>query len=495
MLFNSAEFLLFSLVVFPTYFLLPAKLRWILLLAASVFFYGYWKVEYLGLIFISALTDYYCSRKMGQVTDKKVRKPYLWLSLSVNLGLLGIFKYYNFFLDSLHQAIPLNTGFSSLDLILPMGISFYTFQTLAYTIDVYRDRIVPEKNFGMFSLYVTFFPQLVAGPIERASHLLPQLKSTHSFSSSRLFFGFRLILWGLFKKVVVADRLATFVDPVYAATDQYNGMILLLATVMFAIQIYCDFSGYSDMAIGLAKILGIDLMKNFRVPYFASSIGEFWNRWHISLSTWFRDYVYIPLGGNRVSKFRWNLNLLIVFLVSGLWHGANWTFIVWGGLHGSYLILENFIKPATKTLKKWAMFRPISILSCFVLVLIGWVFFRASDISNALFILNEIKGISLAEVKDLGWTMKQFVGLSISSFQEPVSIQAIRIPFSLGQLALALGFSFITIVGEQVYETNLFSVKRVLALPIPYALIITTLLTCVVLFGFFDSNEFIYFQF
>ena len=495
MLFNSIEFFLFSLVVFPTYFILPKKLRWILLLAASLFFYGFWKVEYLGLIFLSAVTDFFCARKMSETDDNKKRKLFLWLSLSVNLGVLGLFKYFNFFLDTINDITGNPVGFSSLNLILPMGISFYTFQTLAYTIDVYRNRIIPERNFGIFSLYVTFFPQLVAGPIERASHLLPQLRTGHSFSTDRFVFGFRLVLWGLFKKVVIADRLSTFVDPIYAASDAYNGLILLIATVFFAIQIYCDFSGYSDMAIGLARILGVDLMRNFRTPYFSASIGEFWSRWHISLSTWFRDYVYIPLGGNRVGRLRWNMNIFIVFLVSGLWHGANWTFVVWGALHGSYLVIENLSKPIFSKWTSIRLLRPLKVLVSFCLVLVGWVFFRASDVQNASFILQEISSISVLELKDFGWILKQFTDLNTSNFQEPISIQNIRLPFSLGQFVLAISLLTFTVIAEEIYEQNVFSSRQQLVKTFPFIVTIASLIVGVVLLGFFDSNEFIYFQF
>lgn len=495
MLFNSIEFFLFSLVVFPTYFILPKKLRWILLLATSLFFYGFWKVEYLGLIFISAITDFFCARKMSETSDNKKRKLLLWLSLFVNLGVLGVFKYFNFFLDTIDDITGNPAGFSSVNLILPMGISFYTFQTLAYTIDVYRKEIVPERNFGIFSLYVTFFPQLVAGPIERASHLLPQLRTGHSFSTDRFVFGFRLVLWGLFKKVVVADRLSTFVNPVYAASDSYNGLILLIATVFFAIQIYCDFSGYSDMAIGLARILGVDLMRNFRTPYFSESIGEFWSRWHISLSTWFRDYVYIPLGGNRVGRLRWNVNIFIVFLVSGLWHGANWTFVAWGALHGCYLVIENLSKPLFHKWSAIAIVRPLRVLVCFTLVLIGWVFFRASDIKNAIFILNEIASMSILEMKDFAWILKQFTSLNLSNFQEPINVQNIRLPFNFGQFVVAISLLTFTIIAEEVYERNIFSVKQQMVKTLPFILTVTSLIIVVVLLGFFDGNEFIYFQF
>jgi alginate O-acetyltransferase complex protein AlgI len=341
-LFNSIEFLLFFPVVVAIYFATPQRYRWALLLAASYYFYASWKPEYLLLIIASTLVDYGCGLRMGSIAGKARRKKWLLVSLTSNLGLLFAFKYFNFFNESARAVFDRFNIFydvPAFDLLLPVGISFYTFQTLSYSIDVYRGRQRPERHLGIFALYVSFFPQLVAGPIERSTHLLPQFFQPHRFEYDRVTSGLRLVLWGFFKKVVVADRLALYVNAVYNDPSAHTGPTILLATYFFAFQIYCDFSGYSDIAIGTARVMGYDLMQNFRRPYFARSISEFWSRWHISLSTWFRDYLYIPLGGNRVPRWRWYVNLFAVFLISGLWHGANWTFVVWGALHGTYLIV------------------------------------------------------------------------------------------------------------------------------------------------------------
>jgi alginate O-acetyltransferase complex protein AlgI len=342
MLFNSLHFLFFFPAVVALYFATPARYRWALLLAASYYFYAAWRLEYVVLIMVSTLADYLCGLRMGRLATKRERKPWLILTLVVNLGLLFVFKYLDFFGDSLRALFNQFNIFYDVpayNLLLPVGISFYTFQTLSYSIEVYRGNQKPERHLGIFALYVSFFPQLVAGPIERSTRLLPQFWVQHGFDASRAASGFRLILWGFFKKIVIADRLAIYVNDVYGNPGAQDGLTLLVATYFFAFQIYCDFSAYSDIAIGSARIMGYDLMQNFRRPYFARSIQEFWQRWHISLSTWFRDYVYIPLGGNRVPKWRWYVNLMAVFLVSGLWHGAAWTFVVWGALHGGYLIV------------------------------------------------------------------------------------------------------------------------------------------------------------
>lgn len=341
MLFNSLQFLLFLPVVVALYFATPHRFRWALLLLASYYFYAAWRPEYLLLIIASTLVDYLCALRMGRLESRRRRKKYLVLSLGSNLGLLFGFKYLTFFNEStraVFDQLNIFYGVPTFEILLPVGISFYTFQTLSYTIDVYRGARPPERHLGIFALYVSFFPQLVAGPIERSTRLLPQFFQHHGFDAGRVQSGLRLILWGFFKKIVIADRLAVYVNAVYANPSAYDGPSLLLATYFFAFQIYCDFSAYSDIAIGSARVMGFELMQNFRRPYFARSIQEFWQRWHISLSTWFRDYVYLPLGGNRVPTWRWYTNLLLVFLVSGLWHGANWTFVVWGALHGTYLV-------------------------------------------------------------------------------------------------------------------------------------------------------------
>jgi alginate O-acetyltransferase complex protein AlgI len=344
MLFNSLQFVFFFPVVVALFFAVPQRFRWVLLLAASYYFYAAWRPEYLVLIFGSTVVDYLAGRGMGRFSAPRIRKALLLASVGTNLGILFGFKYLSFFNESVRAVLDqfnIFYGAPAFDILLPVGISFYTFQSLSYTIDVYRGVTPPQRHFGIFALYVSFFPQLVAGPIERSYRLIPQFFQHRGFTREGFSSGLRFMLWGFFMKIVIADRLALYVNPVYADPEMYGGKTLLVATYFFAFQIFCDFAGYSAIAIGAARVLGYDLMENFRRPYFAASIREFWGRWHISLSTWFRDYVYIPLGGNRVDgKARWYANLFIVFLVSGLWHGAAWTFVVWGALHGAYLVVS-----------------------------------------------------------------------------------------------------------------------------------------------------------
>ena len=335
MLFNSSDFAVFLPIFFILYWIVAKKLtlRNIFILTGSYIFYAWWDWRFLFLIIFSSFVDFTIGQKIDSSDSKRIKKRYLILSLAANLGLLIYFKYSNFFIDSFIESFRLfgtELNSFSLNIILPVGISFYTFQTLSYTIDIYRERLKPTKNWLAFFSFVAFFPQLVAGPIERASHLLPQFFKTYSFNYKLFKSGVLLMLFGLFKKMVIADRLAILVNTVFTNPEMYSGFDLIIATIFFAFQIYCDFSGYSDIAIGIARIMGFDLMKNFDAPYFARSITDFWRRWHISLSTWFRDYVYIPLGGSRKGEFRVYLNLFIVFVVSGLWHGAAVTFIIYG---------------------------------------------------------------------------------------------------------------------------------------------------------------------
>ena len=392
MLFNSIEFLLFFPIVVMLYFAIPHRYRWVLLLAASYIFYMFWKPEYIILIIFSTLVDYYAGLMMDRHEDKKRRKKYLLLSLLVNLGLLFLFKYFNFFNAELGRLYSIvshqDYSIGSLRILLPMGISFYTFQTLSYSIDVYRGKRKAEKHFGYFALYVTFFPQLVAGPIERSDRLLPQLREKHAFSYDNLMDGILRMCWGFFKKIVIADRVAALVNIIYGNLYDYNGIYLIIATIGFAIQIYCDFSGYSDIAIGAARIMGIDLMENFKMPYFSKSINEFWTRWHISLSTWFKDYLYIPLGGNRTkTKAQYYRNIMIVFLVSGFWHGAEWTFLIWGFLHGAVQIMERVFKneKLSNIVPGFAKQVLTLLFVCF-----AWIFFRADNISDAAYIITHV---------------------------------------------------------------------------------------------------------
>ena len=349
----------------------------------------YWKWEFIFLIIFSTLTDFYCGLKMSQKILKREKKVYLLLSLVTNLGLLFFFKYFNFFTDSI-LSISGNI-YEPLNIILPMGISFYTFQTMAYSIDVYKGKVQAETHLGKFALYVSFFPQLVAGPIERAEKLLPQFQNnTNKLSFNNLISGITQILFGLYKKVVVADLIAIYVQSIYGNYELYTGFTLLFATYLFAIQIYCDFSGYSDIAIGSARILGYDLMENFKTPYFSKSITEFWRRWHISLSSWLRDYLYINLGGNRKGRILTYRNLMITMLLGGLWHGASWNFVIWGFLHGLYLGLERVFNFPSYIDSKSTITKIISGVITFNLVSLAWIFFRAENFTNAIGIISRI---------------------------------------------------------------------------------------------------------
>jgi D-alanyl-lipoteichoic acid acyltransferase DltB (MBOAT superfamily) len=394
MLFNSLSFFLFFPVACAGYFLLPFRVRWMWLLAASYLFYAWWRVDYLALIVASTLVDYAAGLAMGRAQSKRTRLLCLLGSLTCNLGLLITFKYYGFFRHALLRVFGVHLDLPELDLLLPVGISFYTFQTLSYSIEVFRGTHPPERHLGRFALYVAFFPQLVAGPIERSGSLLPQLREQHLFDYDRVVAGLRLMLWGLFKKVVVADRLALMVDTAYGHSDGLPGPLLILATVCFAFQIYCDFSGYSDIAVGAARVMGYRLRINFIRPYAARSMGDFWRRWHISLSTWFRDYVYLPLGGGHVRMPRLWFNVLAVFTLSGLWHGANWTFLAWGLYHGILFAVGRTTRPVREALAAWmgakSMPRTRAFAQwalTFTLVLVGWVFFRAESIGQAVAIL------------------------------------------------------------------------------------------------------------
>ena len=396
MLFNSLEFAIFLPVVFLLYwFIFPRslKLQNAFLVLASYFFYGWWDWRFLSLIFFSSIVDYTVGLGLKKWNGKAERKLLLFLSIFVNIGFLGFFKYYNFFVESFVDAFtffgrPINPGM--LYIILPVGISFYTFQTLSYSIDVYRRKMEPTGDIMAFFAFVSFFPQLVAGPIERATNLLPQFISRRTFDQVAAIDGMRQILWGLFKKIVIADNCAVLVNDIFAHYQDYSGSTLALGAFFFAMQIYGDFSGYSDIAIGTARLFGFSLMRNFAFPYFSRDIAEFWRRWHISLTSWFRDYVYIPLGGSRVGQFRVVRNVFVVFIISGFWHGANWTFIFWGFLHACFflpliLVQRNRnhldIVARGKILPSFREF--IAMLSTFILVLFAWIFFRAESMEQA----------------------------------------------------------------------------------------------------------------
>lgn len=404
MLFNTVDFGIFLPLVLFMYWILFSKklvLQNIFIVVVSYLFYAFWDWRFLGLIMISSLIDYYVGQQLVKTDVKSKKKWLLFFSLSVNLGMLCYFKYANFFIEAFQDTFRIfGTNFNehSLNIILPVGISFYTFQTLSYTIDVYRNRIAPTNNIVAFFAFVSFFSQLVAGPIERAKNLLPQFEKERVFNYAKSVDGLRLILLGLFKKMVIADNCAIIVNDLFASYADHSGSTLLFGAVFFAFQIYGDFSGYSDIAIGTARLLGFDLMKNFNFPYLSRNLSEFWRRWHISLSTWFRDYVYIPLGGSKTSKLKQIRNIFIVFLVSGFWHGANYTFIAWGAFH-ALLFIPLILRKKNQILEhKFNLNTILNIAVTFFLVVIGWVFFRAETMSHAIAYLEIVFSKSLFTV-------------------------------------------------------------------------------------------------
>jgi len=396
MLFNSIGFAIFFLIVFVLYwtaFGKKYKIQNILLLISSYYFYGCWNWHFLILLIFSTSLDYFTGLMMSDTPDKRKRQLWFWLSVCVNLGFLAIFKYYNFFVDSfadLLSTFGIKGNLTTLQVILPVGISFYTFHGLSYVIDIYYGRIKPERNFINYSVFVCFFPLLVAGPIERATHLLPQITRERTFDYTKAVDGLRQILWGLFKKIVIADNCASIVNPIFDNYHTQSSSNLLLGAILFAFQIYGDFSGYSDIALGTARLLGIELLRNFGFPYFSRDIAEFWRRWHISLTTWFRDYLYIPLGGSRGTKWQSVRNTFIIFLVSGLWHGANWTFIFWGAFHAALfmpLLIFGRNRLYTNTVAEGKFLPSIKeftqMLTTFSLVILGWIFFRSTSLKDA----------------------------------------------------------------------------------------------------------------
>jgi alginate O-acetyltransferase complex protein AlgI len=411
MLFNSIDFAVFLPIVFLFYWFVTnknLKLQNLLIVVASYVFYGWWDWRFLSLILFSTIVDFMVGKKLRNEENQLKRKVLLWTSILVNLGFLGFFKYYNFFLDNFITAFSFfgqDIQANSLDIILPVGISFYTFQTLSYTIDVYKRKLEPTKDFIAFSAFVSFFPQLVAGPIERATHLLPQFYKKRTFDYSKAVDGMRQILWGLFKKIVIADNCAEYANQIFNNSADMNGSTLVLGALFFTFQIYGDFSGYSDIAIGTSRLFGFDLMRNFTFPYFSRDIAEFWRRWHISLSTWFRDYLYIPLGGSRGGTWMKIRNTFIIFIVSGFWHGANWTFIIWGALNAIYflpLLLTNNNRNNLETVAQSKLLPSIKELSfmllTFGLTVFAWIFFRAENISHAFSYITGILSTSFFEM-------------------------------------------------------------------------------------------------
>jgi alginate O-acetyltransferase complex protein AlgI len=420
MLFNSLEFLLFFPIVTILYFVFPYRFRWALLLAASCYFYMVFKPIYILILGFTIIIDYYAGIYIEQSEGQK-RKFYLTLSLIANIGVLAVFKYYNFLnwnLTWLLEGFSLKNQVSFLSIALPVGLSFHTFQAMSYTIEVYRGNQKAEHHFGIYALYVMFYPQLVAGPIERPQNVLHQFYEKHDFDYQRVTDGLKLMAWGMFKKVVISDRLAVMVSHVYNDPYQQTGVPLLVGTICFSIQIFCDFSGYSDIALGSAEVMGFRLMKNFDRPYYAKTISEFWKRWHISLSTWFRDYLYISLGGNRVSKWRREYNLFIVFLVSGIWHGASWNFVIWGAIHGFYLVFanqtatfRNKIVEGIGLTKLPNFYKIIQIITVFCLTSFAWIFFRARDFKSAYYIATNLFTNINIQLQQLG--NKEFIEKNI----------------------------------------------------------------------------------
>ena len=408
MLFNSLQFLIFFPIVLLFYYVIPKKVRYIWLLISSYYFYMCWNAKYALLLLFSTAITYVCGVLMENVKQKDwketkivfYKKFYLIISFILNLSVLFFFKYFNFAFSTLNHAfslIHIHLNQPTFDVLLPVGISFYTFQALGYTMDVYRNDIYAEKNFFRYALFVSFFPQLVAGPIERSKNLLKQLAKPSAANFDAIREGLFLMLWGFFLKIVLADRIAIFVDTVYNNYNTYGGMYLIIATLLFAVQIYCDFSGYSIIAMGTAKMLGINLMENFNAPYFSKSASEFWRRWHISLSSWFRDYLYIPLGGNRKGKIRKYINIIITFSVSGLWHGANWTYVIWGLLNGIYQVLGQILAPVRKILihlldlkENSLSHNALRIIWTNILICFSWIFFRAPGLHASVEILDSI---------------------------------------------------------------------------------------------------------
>jgi len=466
MLFDDLQFFFFFIVVSLLYYRLRHRGRIWMLLAASVYFYMVFKPVYILILAVTIVVDYFAGIWIDAAEGPR-RKALLILSLITNIGFLAYFKYFNFFHDNLSallHVVHLTNPIPRFEAELPIGLSFHTFQAMSYTIEIYRRNEKPERNFSIYSLYVLFYPQLVAGPIERPQNLLWQFRTEFAYDINNIREGLLRILWGLFKKVVIADRLALVVDAAYADPGAHSGLSLLIATFFYTFQIYCDFSGYSDIAIGCARVMGFRLMENFNVPYIATSIADFWRRWHISLSGWFRDYLYIPLGGSRVSEFRVNLNYLIVFMVSGLWHGAAWTFIIWGFLHGLYQVSARLrdrwisfslpAHPLTQILN-WAF--------TFALVMLTWVFFRADGLRQALTVLTQI---------------------STLSWQDPLQV-ALAQP----EMWLCVGLIALLML-KDIYWPSLPADTWRRFLPIASILVVS-----IYLLGVFGSNQFIYFQF
>jgi D-alanyl-lipoteichoic acid acyltransferase DltB (MBOAT superfamily) len=481
MLFNSLEFVCFFLIVTTLYYVLRWRWRWKMLLAASCAFYMAFIPAYILILFTTILIDYVMGILIARSLGRK-RLIYLQISIVSTCLVLFVFKYCAFFgmtVRELQGLLGAAQDFPISHIILPIGLSFHTFQSLSYVIEVYRGKQAPERNFGIYSLYVMFYPQLVAGPIERPQNLLHQFYQDRRFELSNLTHGLYLIAWGFFQKMVIADRCAVYVNQVYNHWESQSGLSLLVATPLFAIQIYADFAGYSSIAIGCARVMGIHLMTNFNHPYFSTSFAEFWKRWHISLSTWFRDYVYIPLGGKRVSLSRHYLNLLLTFTISGLWHGANWTFVIWGAYNGILLIVESGVKASGWHYPRnmaGDICRRTVVLAC---ICVGWIFFRAQSLYSALMIMRRIAVDTSVGIISVGDAVSQFAG-DISS----VAIGGVTLLAVSVMLAIELGREFVAKDAGGVWGSSKYQFAVTLAL-----------FEAVMLFGVLRSTAFVYFQF
>jgi alginate O-acetyltransferase complex protein AlgI len=476
MLFNSIEFCLFFVVVNMLYFSLKHEFRWLLLLVSSCFFYMFYIPYYILILGFTIVIDYFIGIYLEELKlNNRNPKPFLIFSIIINISILFFFKYYNFFLYGI-QSVALNFQIhipvAPLSFLLPIGLSFHTFQAMSYTIEVYRGNQKAERHFGIYALYVMFFPQLVAGPIERPQNLLHQFHEKHYFDYDRIKSGLILMLWGLFKKVVIADRLALYSDVVFQNPQQYHGIALIIATFFFTFQIYCDFSGYSDIAIGAARVMGFTLMRNFNFPYFAYSISDFWKRWHISLSTWFKDYLYIPLGGNRVDSLRFYFNILVVFAISGLWHGANWTFLCWGILQGIFLIFETIVP-------LYFLPKSIRFIITFLLISVSWIIFRSNSISDSVYVLTHLFYKLDEQLSSI--FIKGVVNIGVQT-----SRNSLLLSFFLISIIIAIEFL------DKKYSISILLSKMssFLRWCIYYAIILAILFL-----GVYENKQFIYFQF
>ena len=480
MVFTSFAFLIFISIVLVLYWYIFNKnlrVQNALILCSSYFFYGWWDWRFLGLIVFSSFTDYFVGLAVHNSDNIKKRKFLLAISITVNIGLLAFFKYFNFFIESANDLLltfGFNSSINTLRIILPVGISFYTFQTLSYTIDIYRQKIEPTRSVLTFFTFVAFFPQLVAGPIERAARLIPQFENPLRFSYPQASSGLKMMLWGFFKKMVIADQLAFLVDAVYGSPEKFGGAAIILATFLFGFQIYCDFSGYSDIAIGTARLFGIELMINFRTPYFATSFRHYWHRWHISLSTWFRDYVYIPLGGSKSGSVRTAQNILTTFVASGLWHGANVTFLIWGFIHGTVYIIEQSVSPLIRLPR--SLKNGIGWFITFAIVNFSWLFFRAESASRAFFMLKKMT----SDFQNL--TAFKYLLVSNGSFTEPAKMLVFAFP-----VFLVTEF----FIGKRTFDSVLHPIPVAVRWGFYYLIVLMILFLGVLK----SAPQFIYFQF